>query len=54
MDNNDIPIYYTDLPQEELRLLLYYNQIKYSKATSPESREYYQKKIDYISSLIEK
>ena len=53
MDVNEAPVYYNDLSQDELQLLIYYNQIMINKAVSPESQEYYSKKINYISSLIE-
>lgn len=53
MDNNKIPIYYTDLSQDELKLLLCMNTIKLQNADSNELQEYYQQKIRYISSLIE-
>ena len=52
MNNTEIPKNYIDLPQDELKLLLYYNQIKLQSAESENSRNYYQQKINYISSLI--
>lgn len=52
MNINEIPLYYADLSQDELKLLLYVNQIKFNDSKTQESREYYQKKIDYIKSLI--
>jgi len=53
MDLDSIPVYYTDLPQDELKLLLYYNQIQLSNSKTEELKHYYLQKIKYISSLIE-
>lgn len=50
--DNEFPIDYTDLPQDELKLLLCYNQIMMNRVDSPDAREYYQQKINYISLLI--
>ena len=52
MENNEAPMYYSDLSQDELQFLLYYNQIMMSNSHSPELQEYYRQKINYISSLI--
>ena len=54
-DNNslNIPERYTDLEQDELKLLLYFNAIQLQSSNDIYSQEYYQKKIDYITSLLE-
>lgn len=52
MEHNNIPDSYEDLTQDELKLLLVYNQFKLNSVSSPILQKYYQMKIDYISSLI--
>ena len=52
MDLENIPYYYTELPQDELKLLLAYNTYQLERTDNPEERSYYQTKIDYILALI--
>ena len=52
MEYNNIPDRYEDLNQDELKLLLVYNQLKLNSVSSPILKKYYQSKINYILSLI--
>lgn len=52
MEYSNIPNHYKELTQDELKLLLVYNQFKLDSVSSPILQKYHQMKIDYISSLI--
>ena len=49
---DSVPYYYSELSNDELYLLLYYNYLALEFAQNNSVQDYYQKKIEYISGLI--